>query len=107
MSQIRHKLFVRSERPPVVEFDPEAGAVYVKFSDKPIAKTLERSSDGPVVTVDVDKNGDVVGVEGVSFDEFTIAKLLRAANVAAERIDFARATLRAASRHNVKEHALA
>jgi uncharacterized protein YuzE len=102
MSRAEHQLLVRSEKPPVVEFDPAAGAVYVKFSARRVFKTLERSSDGPIVTVDLDRDGQVVGIEGICFDEFTIQKLLRVARVSAEGIDFSKAKLRATSRH-VKE----
>lgn len=98
MSRAEHLLLIKSEKPPIVEFDPAAGAVYVKFSDRRVVKTLERSSDGPVVTVDVDKDGEVVGIEGICFDEFTIHQLLRAARVSADRIDFSKAKFRATSR---------
>jgi len=42
MSSVKHMLFVRSTRPPIVEIDAESGGVYVRFSDKAVAKTLER-----------------------------------------------------------------
>ncbi len=106
MSRIEHRLLIRSEKPPIVEFDAEARAVYIKFSSRPVARTLERSSSGPIVTVDVDKDGKVVGVEGVCFGEVTIQKLLKAANVRAERVDFSKATLRATARRG-KENAYA
>ena len=98
MSRVEHRLFIRSDKPPIVEFDPAAGAVYVKFSERRVFKTLERASDGPIVTVDIDKDGEVVGIEGICFDEFTLQELLRAARVSADRIDFSKAKLRATSR---------
>jgi hypothetical protein len=54
-------LFVHSARPPIVEIDSESGGVYVRFSDKAVAKAIERQSDGPIITVDVDRQGEVVG----------------------------------------------
>jgi len=92
-------LVVESDRPPVVAFDPECGAVYVRFSQRKVAKTLERTAEGPIVTVDLDKEGGVIGIEAVCFDEFSIAQLLKAANVRAERIDFSKAKFRGPSRH--------
>jgi uncharacterized protein YuzE len=56
--------------------------------------------------VDVDKDGQVVGVEGVCFTEVTIQKLLKAANVLADRIDFSKATSRPTARR-MKGHAAA
>jgi uncharacterized protein YuzE len=106
MSRIEHRLLVKSERPPIVEFDAEARAVYIRFSERRVVKTLERTSHAPIVTVDVDKDGQVVGVEGVCFTEVTIQKLLKAANVLADRIDFSKATLRPTARR-MKEHAAA
>jgi len=98
MSRVNHTLIVQSDRPPVVEFDPEAGAVYVRFSQRKVAKTLEGAGDGMIVTVDLDRDGGVIGIEGVCFDEFSIAQLLKAANVRAGRIDFSKARFRAPSR---------
>jgi hypothetical protein len=70
-------LFVRSARPPIVEIDSESAGVYVRFSDKSVAKTIERQSDGPVITVDVDRHGEVVGIEGLCFTEFSLSQILR------------------------------
>lgn len=41
-------------------FDPIAKAIYIKFSDDKIAETMEYSED---VNLDLDKDGDLVGVE--------------------------------------------
>lgn len=101
MNSLKHHLVVSSAKPPVVEFDAECGAAYVRFSAKSVAKTLERTSErGMIVTIDLDKNGEVVGVEGIGFDNFSISALLKAAKVQAERIDFSKARLRATPRHS-------
>jgi uncharacterized protein YuzE len=51
-----------------------------------------------IVTIDVDRSGEVVGIEGVGFSEFTLSGLLKAANVRAENIDFSKAKFRATPR---------
>ena len=89
-----HKLRVHSPNPPVIEFDPQCGGIYVRFRTSKIAKTFERGSEGMIVTIDVDKSGEVVGIEGIGFTEFTIAGLLKAANVSAANVDFAKAKFR-------------
>src|SRR5437660_10299516 len=83
-------LFVRSTRAPIVEIDGESGGVYVRFSDKAVAKTIERQSDGPVITVDVDRQGEVIGIEGLCFTEFSLSQILRQANVRADRVDLSK-----------------
>ena len=56
-------LTVKSTRPPVVEFDGETGAVYVRFRRAKVARTLDRSTRALTLTVDVDTHGEVIGVE--------------------------------------------
>jgi hypothetical protein len=53
-----------------------------------VKKTVERYGEGLIVTVDLDRNGEVVGVEGIGVDNFSIWGLLKKANVQAENIDF-------------------
>ena len=97
MSSVKHMLFVHSARPPIVEIDSESGGVYVRFSDKAVAKTLERQSDGPIITVDVDRQGGVVGIEGLCFAEFSLSQILRQASVRADRVDLSKARFRPAA----------
>ncbi len=94
----QHTLFVQSPRPPIIEIDPECGAIYVRFRDRKVVKTFERGSSNMIVTIDVDKSGEVVGIEAVGFGEFTLSGLLKAANVRAENIDFAKAKFRTTPR---------
>jgi hypothetical protein len=98
MNSVKHMLFVRSARPPIVEIDSESAGVYVRFSEKAVAKTIERQSDGPVITVDVDRQGEVVGIEGLCFTEFSLSQILRQANVRADRVDLSKARFRMAAR---------
>ena len=97
MSSVKHMLFVHSARPPIVEIDSESGGVYVRFSDKAVAKTLERQSDGPIITVDVDREGEVVGIESLCFTEFSLSQILRQASVRADRVDLSKARFRPAA----------
>ena len=80
-----------------MEIDAESGGVYVRFSDKAVAKTIERQSDGPVLTVDVDRQGEVIGIEGLCFTEFSLSQILRQANVRADRVDLSKARFRTAA----------
>src|ERR1700722_5618107 len=107
MSSSKHHLVVKSSKPPVVEFDPEAWAIYVRFSNRKVAETLERAGSDVVLTVDLDRSGGVVGVEAIGFTEFTLAQLLKAANVQTEGIDFSRARFRGTPRAVESEPILA
>jgi len=98
----KHTLIISSNKPPTVEFDPECGAVYVRFSDRKITKTVERPAGDMIVTVDLDKSENVVGIEALCFDEFTMERLLKVANVRATGIDFAKARIKSTPHQTVR-----
>ena len=90
----KHILFIKSEKPPIVEVGASYGSVYIRFKNSKIVNTLEQCTDGPIITVDIDRAGDVVGVEALFCDEFQIGKILKKANIDAPNVDFGRATYR-------------
>lgn len=98
MRSIRRQFRVDSPTPPVIEFDHSARSVYVRFLRRAVKKTVERYGEGLIVTVDLDRNGEVIGVEGIGVDNFSIWGLLKKANVQAENIDFSKARMRATPR---------
>ena len=61
--------------------DPETSAIYVRLRDSAVSKTREvYRREGRIVTADLDREGDVIGVEGIGFDsdsEFIIFLLAR------------------------------
>ena len=99
MSANKHILLVKSALPPVIEFDGESGSAYIRFKKTKVDRTLEQCTGGPIITVDLDKAGDVVGVEAILWDEFEIANILKIARVRADAIDFSRAKFRPPIRH--------
>jgi uncharacterized protein YuzE len=107
MNSINHQLLVKSDKAPVVEFDPTCGAVYVRFTSKAVAKTVERSTDPIVITVDLDRDGEVVGIEAIGFDEFTLQQVLTAAKVRADHIDFSKTRFRGTPHHIEPEEQVA
>lgn len=52
------------------EFDPESGAIYVRVRNGGIAETLEMAEPGFGAYLDIDREGNVLGVEFLSFEEF-------------------------------------
>lgn len=68
---------VRSQKVPVITFDSETKAVYIKFSDNKVAKTIDDSEGNVIVTIDVDAKGNVIGVELIGIKVFTITKTVK------------------------------
>src|SRR5258708_8006934 len=73
---------VPAKNPPVVELDSNAHAAYVRFSNKRVSETKVVTEDKYTVTIDMDADGEVVGVELVGVEEFQIGCLLKMAGVA-------------------------
>jgi uncharacterized protein YuzE len=68
---------------PVVEVDTVAQALYVYFQrGVKVARTVVQNQ-WPLVAVDLDKSGKVVGVEACGVNEFTLSPVLEKARVAA------------------------
>lgn len=68
---------VSSKKAPVITFDSETKAVYIKFSNNKVAKTIDDSDGNVIVTIDVDARGNVIGVELVGIKAFTITKTVK------------------------------
>ncbi|HXP60099.1 MAG TPA: DUF2283 domain-containing protein [Dongiaceae bacterium] len=96
MKTERQTFIVRTSQPPVVEIDPEAGAVYVRFKRGRIARTVARPARSMHLAVDLDSQGEVIGIEAVGIDEFRLTQLLRMADVQAPHVDLAEARFRPA-----------
>lgn len=87
----RHAFTLRSATPPAVEWDSEADAVYVRFSRRPVARTVDQHAEKMNITVDLDAQGAVVGIEAIGVTRFTLRRILEAANVQAPNMDLANA----------------
>ena len=91
VSHHSHIMIVKSSMPPSVEVDTEAAAVYVRFKRAKVARTIARPAANMHLAVDIDKNGEVVGVEAVGIREVQIGRILKMAAVSAPNVDFAEA----------------
>ena len=72
---------VNTKNPPIVELDSSAHAAYVRFSNKKVAETKVVTEDKYTVTIDMDADGEVIGVEIVGVEEFQVGCLLKMAGV--------------------------
>jgi len=67
---------------PQVTYDPQANALYMRFSDNAIAETLELSES---VYVDVDADGVPVGLEVLDASSSLLAGVPRISDATARR----------------------
>lgn len=63
--------------PPVVEIDTEATAAYIRLRDSAVAHTEPLGSQKGFVMLDFDAEGNVVGIEVVGQQEFSIRELIK------------------------------
>jgi uncharacterized protein YuzE len=63
--------------PPVVEIDTEATAAYIRLRDSAVTHTEPFGSEKGFVTLDFDAEGNVVGIEVVGQQEFSIRELIK------------------------------
>lgn len=63
--------------PPVVEIDTEATAAYIRLRDGKIARTEPYGSSKSLVMLDFDAGGNVLGIEVVGQQEFSIRELIK------------------------------
>lgn len=93
----RNAFTVRSAQPPTVEWDSEADAVYVRFSRRAVASTIDQHAEKMNVEVDADAQGELVGIEAVGTTRFTLRSILEAAHVEAPNVDLSEARFTLAS----------
>jgi uncharacterized protein YuzE len=55
-----------------IQYDPEADAAYIRFSDKAVSRTQEESD---ICILDLDSAGDLIGIELLSVFGFAGASL--------------------------------
>ncbi len=63
--------------PPVVEIDTEATAAYIRLREGKVVRTEPYGSDHGCVMLDFDAEGNVLGIEVVGQQEFSIRELIK------------------------------
>ena len=89
--KVSHSIVVNSATAPSIEVDTEAAAVYVGFKRAKVARTIPLEVPGMHIAVDLDRNGEVVGVEALGVREAQVGRILKLAAIKAPNIDFAQA----------------
>lgn len=68
---------IRLSEPPVVEIDTEATAAYIRLRDGAVARTRPFQSEGDSIMLDFDSEDNVIGIEVIGRQEFSIRELMR------------------------------
>jgi uncharacterized protein YuzE len=63
--------------PPIVEIDTEATAAYIRLREASVARTEPFGSEQGLVMLDFDAEGNVVGIEVIGQQEFSIRELIK------------------------------
>ena len=63
--------------PPIVEIDTEATAAYIRLREGKVVRTEPFGSDHGIVMLDFDAEGNVLGIEVVGQQEFSIRELIK------------------------------
>lgn len=87
----KHSFVIKTKQPPQIEFDAAARAFYVRFKRAKITRTLSQEAERSHITIDLDEKGEVVGIEAIGVDNFSIDTVLKMARTTAPNINFARA----------------
>src|SRR4030095_7627817 len=72
-----HDFIIPITEPPVVEIDTEATAAYIRLREGKVARTEPFGSESGLVMLDFDASGNVVGIEIVGRQEFSIRELIK------------------------------
>jgi uncharacterized protein YuzE len=99
--QNNHKLAMTGRIAPTVEIDTEASAAYVRFTRAKVAKTVRHGSGWPIITIDLDTRGQVVGIEFVGIRKFNLEHLLKRVSLKAPARTIARANYISSEAHEV------
>jgi uncharacterized protein YuzE len=87
----RHRFLVRTSSPPTIEVDTQAEAIYIRFKKTTVAKTISRPCQTVHLAVDLDSEGEVIGIEAVGIKQFSMQGILKKASVDAPNLDYSRA----------------
>jgi uncharacterized protein YuzE len=72
-----NELVIPITEPPVVEIDTEATAAYIRLRETAVVRTEPFASERAFLMLDFDADGNVVGIEVVGQQEFSIRELIK------------------------------
>jgi uncharacterized protein YuzE len=72
-----HGFVIPITEPPIVEIDTEATAAYIRLREAKVARTEPFGSEHGLVMLDFDAERNVIGIEVVGQQEFSIRELIK------------------------------
>lgn len=94
MSGHKHFFIVHSKEAPFITIDRDVDAIYVYFKrHAKVAKTIEREAKDCIINVDLDNQGEVIGIELIGITDFQISQMLKRARVRAPSINWEEAEI--------------
>ncbi len=66
---------ISTRTPPTIEITPDIGAVYIRFSTHPVARTQDASTRTTDIHMDIDAKGRLVGIEALGMENITLSKI--------------------------------
>ena len=72
-----HGFVIPITEPPIVEIDTEATAAYIRLREGTVARTEPFGSEFGLVMLDFDTEGNVLGIEIVGQQEYSIRELIK------------------------------
>ena len=88
MTDHKYSFRIENSEPPVIEIDSEAMGIYIRFRNTPVARSIDQQAEGITIVLDLDADGEVVGIESVGGVNISLKSILEAASVNAPNIDF-------------------
>ena len=88
MTAHKYKFRIEGGEPPVIEIDSEAMGIYIRFRNTAVAKSIDQQAKGITIVLDLDADGEVVGIESIGGVNVSLKSILEAASVNAPGIDF-------------------
>lgn len=64
-------------KPTSIEMDPTCHSVYIRFKTTKVERTIADMKPGPVMIIDLNAKGLVIGIELVGIREFSISAIRR------------------------------
>ena len=64
-----------ANKPPTIEFDHTVRGWYIRFANAKVAKTISEEKPGVIAAIDLDTNNQVVGLELIGVEDFSITWL--------------------------------
>ena len=77
-------------RPLRLTFDTEVGAAYLHVRKAKIHRTVERMNKKGFATIDLDSEGEVIGIEVVGWKSFDLQEIAKIAGIRPSKVDWSK-----------------